>query len=531
MRILNRVTSRDAWPGRAWSVVLLAALVVALVAVHTYRFSDRNYREDEINTLHAAHLLSPSEVVQWMATEGFHPALWRVTATAWIDAFGQDEAVTRYSSTLFTLLFFAFLYRLGADLYDRQAGLIAVLVAGALPFYQFFGHELRPYAALAASVAAMQLFFLRWLRHQDFKYAVLYVLSGAAALHIHNFAFYAFGAQGIVLVVLVRWDRVLYLRALGLFAAVGLAFSPWLLAILHGVLVTNEGGISYALSSDWTGFVTLNQDIQGLLVFVIPGLIIPVAAVYPFYRFRAQYRVDAFRHNPEWRRWYVIVTTLAILVLAFVGNLLVSHLTPRNMMILVPALAALAGYELRALAWRARLLLIVLIAAMGLWTFSAYAPNIPYRQMNDFMDETYEEGDRVITNLNHQGASSTAMTYVLLDWLPGNIAKDDLFHFVEPGIVATFAVPPDPIPTVYQDDSPATLATFETFLSEADRVFFIGYDGAPLYDATPLTESFQAVLERDFEPVRSQTWTTMESATADPDTYSITEYRRTGGAD
>jgi uncharacterized membrane protein len=406
MKIISRVKSRDVWPGRAWVHIVMALLMVAIVTVHTYRFSDRNYREDEINTVHAARVLSVSGVVQWMASEGFHPALWRITATSWADAFGHDEAVNRYLSTLFTIFMLALVFRLGSDLFDRQVGLIAVLIVGALPFYQFYGQELRPYSALAASVAGMELMFLRWLRHQNFKYALLYVLFGAAALHIHNFALYAFAGQAITFVILVRWNRGIYLRAAGLFAAIALAFSPWMLAILHGALVTNEGGIAYALPSSLRGFTMLNQNIQGVLVFLVPGLLIPVAKVYPFFN-RLQYRVEGLRFHSEWRRAYLIVLTLAILALAFASNLILSNLTPRNMVIIVPALAVLGAFELRALSWKIRLVPVLLIAAMGVLVFNPYAPNIPYRQIVDFMAETYEEGDLVVTNLNHHGASST----------------------------------------------------------------------------------------------------------------------------
>lgn len=526
MKILNQVRSRDVFPGRAWSITAAALLMVAIVAVHTYHFSGRNYREDEINTLHAARVLSIPGVVQWMASEGFHPALWRVTAVAWADAFGDNEAVTRYLSTLFTILALALLFRLGADLFDRQVGLIAMLVAGALPFFQFYAHELRPYSALVASVTGMELFFLRWLRFQNFRYALLYVFAGAAALHIHNFALYVFAAQGILLLVLVRWNRALYLRAAGLFVAVGLAFSPWTLAILHGALVTNEGGIAYGLPSSWDGFLRLNQNIQGLPVFILPGLVIPVALIYPIYKFGARYRVSVMRFHPEWRRWYVIVTSLAILGLALLGNMILDNLTPRNMIIIVPALAALAAYEIRAFAPGVRLALIGMLGAMGLFVFHPYAPNIPYRQIVSFMSMSYEPGNGVVTNLNHHGASSTVMTYYLIDHLNGSIAKEDLFHFVEPQIRATFAVPPDPIPPVYQDDSPETLARFDDFLNRMTCVFYIGYYGSPLYNQTPLTGTFAALLARDFVPVRGHTWITPMPESVATDTYSITEYCR-----
>ena len=531
MKIIEKVRSCDVWPGRAWTLVTFALLALMLVAAHTYHFSDRNYREDEINTLHAARVLSPSEVVQWMAMEGFHPALWRVTATSWANAFGDAEPVTRYLSTLLTLLALALVYRLGADLFDRQVGLIATLILGAVPFYQFYGHELRPYSALALCTAGILVTFLRWLRHQNFTYALLYVMFGAAALHVHNFALYVLAAQGLVFLVLVRWDRGVYVRAFGLFFAIGLAYSPWVLAILHGALVTNEGGIDYGLPSSWRGFELLNQNLQGLPAFLLPGLLIPVGLVYPFYKFRAEYRVPALRFDPEWRRWYLIGHTVAILLAAFVGNLVMANLTPRNMMILVPALAVLGGFLIRAFQWRLRLVLVLAFVGMALFVFHPYSPNIPFRQIVAFMDESYEPGDRVVTNLNHHGVSSTAMTYALIDWLPAGIPKENIFNFIEPEIRATFAVPPEVIPPVYRDATPETLAQFEAFLAETDRVFFIDYYGSPLYSLTPLTEPFVAILERDFEPVREKTWLTPMPESVDTDWHRITEYRRKGAGE
>ena len=528
MKIIEKVRSRDVWPGRAWTLVTFALLALMLLAAHTYRFSDRSYREDELNTLHAARVLSPSGVFQWMAAGGFHPALWRVTATSWVSAFGDAEPVTRYFSTLLTLLTLALVYRLGTDLFDRQAGLIAALILGALPFYQFYGHELRPYSALALCTAGILVTFLRWLRHQDFTSALLYVMFGAAGLHVHYFALYVLAAQGLVFLALVRWDRGVYVRAFGLFFAIGLAYSPWVLSILHGALVTNEGGIDYEMSSSWSGFELLNQNLQGLPVFLLPGLLIPVGLVYPFYKFRAEYRVPALRFDPEWRRWYLIGHTVAILLLTFVGNLILANLTARNMMILVPALAVLGGFLIRAFQWRLRLVLVLAFVALALFVFHSYAPDIPYRQIVAFVDESYEPGDCVVTNLNHNGAPSTVMTYALLDWLSAGIPKENIFHFVEPEIRATFATPPDKIPPVYKDASPETLALFEAFLAKTDHVFFIDYYGSPLYRFTPLTETFVAILEHDFEPVREKTWLTPMPESVDADWYRITEYRRKG---
>lgn len=527
MRITNSVQRRNLWPSKSLATVLAACLMVLFVAIPTYRFSDRNYREDEINTLHAAKVLSVSGVVQWMANEGFHPALWRVTATSWADAFGDAEPVARYLSTLLSILAFALVFRLGADLFDYQVGLIAVLIMGALPFFQFHGHELRPYPALAATVAGTQVMFVRWLRHQNFRYALLFVVFGIAAIHTHYFAVYALIALGITMVVLVRWDRDVYLRVAGLFVAIGLSFLPWTLAILHGALVTNEGGIDYSLSSNLEGVVVLTRNIQGITLFILTGLLIPVGAVYPFLKDASGRERALFRAVPEWRRWFVIVLSAAMLLVAFSANVVIRNLTPRNMMIIVPSLAVAGAFQLRAFRWEARLVPVTLIGLMGLLVFHGYSPNIPYRQTVAFVSETYQDGDRVVTNINHHGAGATAMTYFLVDWLPQGIAKEDIFHFVEPDIRATFAVAPDPLPDghVVKDDDPETLARFEAFLDEAERVFFISYYGPPLYSFTPLTETYLGILEARYVKVREVVLDTPYPESTERDTYTLAEYR------
>jgi len=157
MKIIQVVRSgRKIWPGKATAYVSVAILMMLIVSIHSFHFAGRNFREDEINTIHAAKVLSSSQTVQWLAVEGFHPPGWRLVATAWVKQFGMAEPMARYMSTLFTLLTLAVVFRLGADLFDRQVGLIAVLIIGMLPFFHFFSHELRPYSALVLCVAGMQ---------------------------------------------------------------------------------------------------------------------------------------------------------------------------------------------------------------------------------------------------------------------------------------------------------------------------------------------------------------------------------------
>ena len=216
-----------------------------------------------------------------------------------------------------------------------------------------------------------------------------------------------------------------------------------------------------------------------------------------------------------------------MLVLAFAANMFIRNLTPRNMMILVPSLAVVGAFQLQALRWKVRLVWVTLIGLMGPFAFHPYSPNIPYRQTVAFIAEAVQDGDRIVTNINHLGVGATAMTYALVDWLPGRLTKDDVFHVVEPGIHATFAVAPDPLPAghIVQDDDPDTLDAFATFLGGAERVFLIRYYGPPLYTFTPLTEPFLAVLDDRYVPVRDTVLDTSHPESVERSTYTVVEYR------
>nr|MBP8974589.1 glycosyltransferase family 39 protein [Anaerolineae bacterium] len=267
---------------RSATLLLAAALLLALTALHTYHFHGRNFREDEIYTVHAAQIMDTSEVVQWIGTGGVHPAGWRVIAVWWVQALGEaglTEPVVRHFSTLVTLLALALVWRLGADLGGWAVGGYAAFVLGTLPFAQFYMGEFRPYGALVLVTAGSTLALLRWVRRPTFARALLFVIFGVAALQTHYYAGYALAGLAVAFGLLVRWERGLYLRALGLFVAIGLSFSAWLLPLAHRFLV-GGGGVTYAMPSDWRFFRQLHDQMMlepvamGRLLLIVGALVV-----------------------------------------------------------------------------------------------------------------------------------------------------------------------------------------------------------------------------------------------------------------
>ncbi|GAB4417551.1 MAG: hypothetical protein Kow00106_13380 [Anaerolineae bacterium] len=513
----------DSGPARRATVLLLAVgLLLASVALHTVHFHDRDFREDEIYTVHAAQIMNLSEVVQWLGLGGVHPPGWRLAAVIWVQMLGEagkTEPIVRYFSTLVTLIALALLWRLGADLFGWPTGAYAVFLLGTLPFAQFFMHEFRPYGALVLVTVGCTLALVRWVRRPTFARALLFVAFGVAALQTHYYGGFLLAGLAVAFVLLVRWQRDLYLRAFGLFFAIGLSLTAWLLPLAHRFIV-GAGGVTYALPSDRRFFQQLYDEMMpsppamgDLLVLVgaltLTGLVAArlkgLHALLPS-RFRwdpafvsaraAPQGVpvpgageERYRFGPAGQRLIVLVAPTAMLALAFVINRFgTGNATPKNLIILVPFLALTAALGVRQLPWQARLAAILLITYPALTTFRTYRSNAPYRELVDFMEPAYQPGDKVIAHVQDYASSTQVLYYYLHDRLPGVLDKADMFHIGG----SSHRFPHDPIANQVYTADEQTLARFAQFLDEAPRAWLITYHRADLLDP------FLAVLHQDY---------------------------------
>jgi len=501
------------------AVILLAALLLlASVALHTAHFHDRNFREDEIYTVHAAQIMNLSEVVQWLGMGGVHPPGWRLAAVGWVQALGEagkSEPIVRHFSTLVTLIALALLWRLGADLSGWPLGAYAVFVLGTLPFAQFYMHEFRPYGALVLVTAGCTLALLRWVRRPTFARALLFVAFGVAALQTHYYGGYLLAGLAVAFVLLVRWERSLYLRAFGLFFAIAFSLTAWLLPLLHR-FVAGAGGVTYALPSDRRFFQQLYDEMMPVPMaigdlLVIVGVLGMAQGLVGWLRQGRPAGSERYRFGPPGRVLIVLAVPAVALALAFVTNRFgTGNATPKNLIILVPFMALVAALGVRQLPWQARLAVILLITYPALTTFRTYRTNAPYRELVAFMTPDYRPGDKVIAHVQDYAASTQVLFYYLHDRLPGSLTKADMFHIGG----SSHRFPYDPIANqVYTADEEA-LAGFERFLDGAERAWLITYNRSELLDP------FLEVLQRHYADAQKGV------LVADRTVYEIVAYRR-----
>lgn len=441
-------------------LLLVVLLMLAGVALQNHTFRDREYHTDEVNTIHGARVLSIPEIAQWMATNAVHPAGWRVFAGTWIKLTGVYEPVVRHFSTLSALLAFALLFRLMADLFDRRAGLWAVFVLATLPFAIFYLKIFRPYPMLMAVMIALLLTFLRWLRRPNGLHALLFVMTGTLALQTHYYGAFVVAALAVTFVVLVRWDRVLYLRAAGVFAAIGLSLTAWALPLINR-LFFGLSGVPYSQPTSWAtleklyGQMRLSPPLVSAVV-LIAALLLPVGD-----RWRAP-GDDRLRFGQTWRKFYLLVPLVTITALALLTNLKAHNLTPRNMSVITPLIAALAAFALVRVPRLVALPLAVVIAVFTLSTPRYFMTAGPYSDTVAFMQD-YRPGEPVVF---FQNTPTISIKYYLQDRLPG-VRNDRLLHVGYPSIVQNA----DPFRYRVNADTAAERATFAEFLGDAPRVW------------------------------------------------------------
>lgn len=497
MKMLHEVKVK--MPDSSWGYIIFAFIVAFLIFVQAVRFDGQNYRQDEINTIHAAQIYDYRGVVHWLALDGSHPPGWRVVAVAWTKSFGMTESINRFQSTLYTMIGLALLFRFGKDIFDEQVGLMAVVVIGVLPFFQWYSHEFRPYAALFMMSGMLTLTFWRWFRHQDFQHALLYVLVGVIGFQTHYFTLYIVAGQVVFVLLFWRWDKWLYLRAFGLFAAIGLSITSWILPILYGAFVFRDGGIVYGLTTDPASILVLLLNMQGILVAVVPAGVVSVKRVYPYFLTHPTREDQWLRQSIEWRRWYPITLIMSALLISFTFNAFIVHITDRNLIILLMPTGIIVAFLFRALVPRWRWSVMGIFVLSSILNFHSYHPDFPYRQMVAYLSPTYTPRDLILVSIADE--NPWALQYYLQDHLAGGVPEDHLLFIEEPETysVAEIDTAQGQLGGIYASD----LASFESnFLQDNDRglwyIEYISQDEVAGKTAKSLTPFYAEILAANF---------------------------------
>ena len=491
-------------------LAILAASLLVLVntLLHTHVYGNRNYREDEINTIHAAETLTPRQIVLWLASD-VHPPGWRLAAAAWIDLFGTSEAVVRWSSKLLNLLSFALIYQLGKHLIDRRAALYAVALLGLYGFASNSMFELRPYSALVALTTALHLVFWRWLVKPTGKLMLAYVCLGIAAIYTHFYAFTVFAAHAVFLIAFRRCDRRFVVNTVSMWLFIALSFTPWILPLAQVITGSFSHGY-YAVD-----LPTLIQQIHFSPMVVFEFLLF--ASLLDLYRNRLRLPSRyLLRWRPVSQHAFPLVLLLATFAIALIVNSFWSVLNARGFSSVVTLVALVMALGLRLLPAKPAALLLLILFLHAPANIFVQTSNGPYREIVQTMSPTYQSDSIVVTEFDWAWRWLLPAAYYFMDFTPDKMSKERQLHLVEPRDSAHPPNYPDELVNIYNTFEPSA---FANHLPPHQQLWHLTEGGGNDHGA-----DFEGWLNQNYALVQTQSW-------AEPyvTNYALSEYARAPG--
>ena len=277
---------------------------------------------------------------------------------------GPSEVALRLPSLIATVLTAWLLFQLGKALFDRETGILAVLVFTSLHVVaREAAVNARPYAIGLLLVVAAMLQLVRWLLSGRLRNMVAFVVLSAAIPYLHYlfvvvylvFLIYSFSVSWLG-EVRVPWKQLVAARVLIL-----LLILPLLWNAVHARRVSAES--SFASTPDASKlFSSFLTPVLG--ASLLAGLLISVFACS---------RCTANFAGVSRSAWMLLVgwLTVPIVVLYLVARFTpFETFVPRYFLTAVPALALLIGWIVRSLdPARARIVVATAITVVSLATF------------------------------------------------------------------------------------------------------------------------------------------------------------------
>ena len=223
------------------TLVLLLTFVFSVNGLNAHPFwTDELYSVSNMGGFDLPY--TPAQVVQSVAGHfPDHVPLFFLLGAAWAQLAGWTQYALRLFSVLTGILMIAWLYRFGADVFNRRTGLAAALLMGTSAYIILYFHNFRMYPLLLM-FAAMHTWFYWRLAHGHRATRLtwcLFVATATALVYTHMFSIIWFAGLGLYHLVLVSKSRRWLQAALG-WSIGALLFLPYLPVLISGVQLASK---------------------------------------------------------------------------------------------------------------------------------------------------------------------------------------------------------------------------------------------------------------------------------------------------
>ncbi len=265
----------------AW-LAAVCLLCLAALALRWHDIARQSLWLDEGATVAFARLPF-SDLLKATFSSEPNPPLYYGALHVWIKLAGTSEASLRVFSLLPGVLTVALVYRLGADLLARGAGLAAAALVTTSPYLLWLSQDARMYSLLGCASVALWMLAVRTGRQITIPRLLAFALMLLVTLYTHFFG--VFSAVVAVLALLLSIDKAgLRRHWAGLLAAIvipGVVYVPWLTAALRAGAagVTWRRPVSLAqmlaaLAQTFSGAMYLPGNLQDAVTHVAAALFV-----------------------------------------------------------------------------------------------------------------------------------------------------------------------------------------------------------------------------------------------------------------
>lgn len=229
----DRAATTPASRRRGGAALALGAIALAAAGLRAFRLDLQSLWNDELASWHLAHWPTVAQVIERGVAPDVHPPGYFVLLHLWMRLAGDSERALRAPSVAFGVLAVGALYGLGRCLYSRREGLVAAAVTAAAWMPVYYSREARPYALLVLCAIASTWWLVETTRRLeatgrlDARFAGGYVAAATLAVYAHYFGLLLVGLQAMTASLRLLGRPRRWLRLAALYAAVLLAYAPW----------------------------------------------------------------------------------------------------------------------------------------------------------------------------------------------------------------------------------------------------------------------------------------------------------------
>ena len=343
-----------------------------------------------------------------------YPQIWERAATqdnywppgyvfayaTWGKIFGWSAYAGRLFSLFAGVLAIAWVYRLGADLFNPRAGFLAAILIGTSAYFIYFFHELRGYVHFVTLIAMTVWGYWHIIsgRRKWRDYLILF-FGALGLLYLNYLAALTLVILGVYHLLFVAKNRRWWGAALAI-GIPGVLFLPWFSITLQAMAYATQDKTRAAFA-----FTPL-QSVKGILYMFSNGCI-ALLALFGFTSFRRTSRTSALLF--AWF-WGIGIFILLIVVNARYGVVL----EVRYLMPIWPALAIIAGYGADRLLSDYRRPALILV---GVWMLAGVWNSIDPASLEEMHNPQWHlPWDVMVEQIKAHSEPKDALTFVLPDW-------------------------------------------------------------------------------------------------------------------